>query len=345
MLARCIGPRVLSAMLCVRFAQSMARHSTQVKQAFLYRVFWAVRWAMKPRGCSKSTTRVISSRRLTTHHISRSASTSMVSRFSTVWCTPKCGLVRSLSSFCYRSMQRCAPTFQSACQSISCCMSATHWMCDACGESTRMTTIIESFPTNGPKPSELWLPAWTSTKIDRQRSPSRPRSSSTISNAGRCRTCQEGPLRCLNADLSQEHERLLLRKSIRHTTRFYDVGNPHRGADHRRDRLPYSFGIEFREFSCSSNTATRMCTPTGGTIFTRPPPRWGPPPPRPQIGLTPSRVSARLEIGKRKDSTYRSRRSHARFLDRHIDSNKISHAALLLLMLEVADADLVSPSA
>src|SRR5262245_24112742 len=56
----CIGPRVLSAMLCVRFAQSMARHSTQVKQAFLYRVFWAVRWAMKPRGCSKSTTRAIS---------------------------------------------------------------------------------------------------------------------------------------------------------------------------------------------------------------------------------------------------------------------------------------------
>ena len=108
---------------------------------------------------------------LTTHHISRSASTSMVSRFSTVWCTPKCGLVRSLSSFCYRSMQRCAPTFQSACQSISCCMSATHWMCDACGESTRMTTIIESSPTNGPKPSELRLPAWTSTKIDRQRSP------------------------------------------------------------------------------------------------------------------------------------------------------------------------------
>src|SRR5262249_36641107 len=106
------------------------------------------------------------------------------SRFSTVWCTPKCGLLRSLSSFCYRSMQRCAPTFQSACQSISCCMSATHWMCDACGESTRMTTIIESFPTNGPKPSELRLPAWTSTKIDRQRSPSRPRSSSTISNVG-----------------------------------------------------------------------------------------------------------------------------------------------------------------
>src|SRR5262249_44369857 len=82
MLARCIGPRVLSAMLCVRFAQSMARHSTQVKQAFLYRVFWAVRWATKPRGCSKSTMRAISSRRLTTHHISRSASTSMVSRFS-----------------------------------------------------------------------------------------------------------------------------------------------------------------------------------------------------------------------------------------------------------------------
>jgi len=109
---------------------------------------------------------------------------SMVSRFSTAWCTPKCGLARSLSSFCYRSMQRCARTFQSACQSISCCMSATHWICDACGESTRMTTIIESFPTNGPKPSGLRLPAWTSTKIDRQRSPSRPRSSSTISNAG-----------------------------------------------------------------------------------------------------------------------------------------------------------------
>ena len=54
------------------------------------------------------------------------------------------------------------------------CTSATHWMCDACGESTRMTTIIENFPTNGPKPSELRLPAWTSTKIDRQRSPSRP---------------------------------------------------------------------------------------------------------------------------------------------------------------------------
>lgn len=86
---------------------------------------------------------------------------------STVWCTPKCGLVRSLSSFCYRSMQRCAPTFQSACQSISCCMSVTHWMCAAYGELTRMTTIIESFPTNGPKPSELRLPAWTSTKIDR----------------------------------------------------------------------------------------------------------------------------------------------------------------------------------
>src|SRR5919201_2115671 len=169
MLARCIGPRVLSAMLCVRFAQSMARHSTQVKQAFLYRVFWAVRWAMKPRGCSKTMTRAISSRRLTTHHISRSASTSMVSRFLTVWCIPKCGLARLLSSFCYRSMQRCAPTFQSACQSISCCMNATHWMCDACGESTRMTNIIESFPVNGPKPSELRLPAWMSTRIDRQR--------------------------------------------------------------------------------------------------------------------------------------------------------------------------------
>jgi hypothetical protein len=35
----------------------------------------------------------------------------------------------------------------------------------------------------------------------------------------------------------------------------------------------------------------------------------------------------------------------ARFLDRHIKSSKISHAALLLLMLEAADADLVSPSA
>src|SRR5262245_27839159 len=32
-----------------------------------------------------------------------------------------------------------------------------------------MTTIIESSPTNGPKPSELRLPAWMSTKIDRQR--------------------------------------------------------------------------------------------------------------------------------------------------------------------------------
>src|SRR6516225_7964316 len=84
------------------------------KTGFSVSLFWAVRWAMKPRGCSKSTTRAISSRRLTTHHISRSASTSMVSRFSTVWCTPKCGLVRSLSSFCYRSMQRCALTFQSA---------------------------------------------------------------------------------------------------------------------------------------------------------------------------------------------------------------------------------------
>ena len=58
-------------------------------------------------------------------------------------------------------------------------------MCDACGESTRMTTIIESFPTNGPKPSELRLPAWTSTKIDRQRLPSRPRSSSTASSTRR----------------------------------------------------------------------------------------------------------------------------------------------------------------
>src|SRR6266513_6382753 len=35
----------------------------------------------------------------------------------------------------------------------------------------------------------------------------------------------------------------------------------------------------------------------------------------------------------------------ARFLDRHIESSKIGHAALLLLMLEAADADLVSPSA
>src|SRR5262249_31829353 len=31
----------------------------------------------------------------------------------------------------------------------------------------------------------------------------------------------------------------------------------------------------------------------------------------------------------------------ARFLDRHIQSSKISHAALLLLMFEAADADLV----
>jgi hypothetical protein len=35
----------------------------------------------------------------------------------------------------------------------------------------------------------------------------------------------------------------------------------------------------------------------------------------------------------------------ARFLDRHIESSKIVHAAVLLLMLEAADADLVSPSA
>jgi len=35
----------------------------------------------------------------------------------------------------------------------------------------------------------------------------------------------------------------------------------------------------------------------------------------------------------------------SRFLDRHIESNKIGHPALLLLMLEAADADLVSPSA
>jgi len=34
-----------------------------------------------------------------------------------------------------------------------------------------------------------------------------------------------------------------------------------------------------------------------------------------------------------------------RFLDRHIESSKIVHAALLLLMLEASDADLVSPSA
>src|SRR5215831_7017000 len=35
----------------------------------------------------------------------------------------------------------------------------------------------------------------------------------------------------------------------------------------------------------------------------------------------------------------------ARFLDGHIESSKIVHAALLLLMLEAAYADLVSPSA
>src|SRR5262245_24942936 len=35
----------------------------------------------------------------------------------------------------------------------------------------------------------------------------------------------------------------------------------------------------------------------------------------------------------------------ARFLDRHIESNKIGHAALLLLMLEAVFTDLVSPSA
>jgi hypothetical protein len=35
----------------------------------------------------------------------------------------------------------------------------------------------------------------------------------------------------------------------------------------------------------------------------------------------------------------------ARLLDRHIESSKIVHAALLLLMLEAACADLVSPSA
>jgi hypothetical protein len=34
-----------------------------------------------------------------------------------------------------------------------------------------------------------------------------------------------------------------------------------------------------------------------------------------------------------------------RFPDRHIESSKIGHAALLLLMLEAAYADLVSPSA
>src|SRR6266481_8995794 len=34
-----------------------------------------------------------------------------------------------------------------------------------------------------------------------------------------------------------------------------------------------------------------------------------------------------------------------RFLDRHIESSKIVHAALLLLMLQAAYADLVSPSA
>src|SRR5262245_14095719 len=41
----------------------------------------------------------------------------------------------------------------------------------------------------------------------------------------------------------------------------------------------------------------------------------------------------------------RGRVKRARHLDRHIESNKIGHAALLLLMLEAADADLVSPSA
>jgi len=34
----------------------------------------------------------------------------------------------------------------------------------------------------------------------------------------------------------------------------------------------------------------------------------------------------------------------ARFLDRHVESSKIAYAALLLLMLEAADVDLVSPS-
>src|SRR5262249_4166042 len=41
----------------------------------------------------------------------------------------------------------------------------------------------------------------------------------------------------------------------------------------------------------------------------------------------------------------RGRVKRARHLDRHIQSSKIVHAALLLLMLEAADADLVSPSA
>jgi hypothetical protein len=35
----------------------------------------------------------------------------------------------------------------------------------------------------------------------------------------------------------------------------------------------------------------------------------------------------------------------ARFLDRHVESSKIIHPALLLLMLEAASADLGSPSA
>ena len=35
----------------------------------------------------------------------------------------------------------------------------------------------------------------------------------------------------------------------------------------------------------------------------------------------------------------------ARFLDRHVESSKIVYAALLLLMLGAASADLVSPSA
>src|SRR5499426_4089376 len=35
----------------------------------------------------------------------------------------------------------------------------------------------------------------------------------------------------------------------------------------------------------------------------------------------------------------------ARLLDRHVESSKIVHAALLLLMLEAAYTDLVSPSA
>jgi hypothetical protein len=37
--------------------------------------------------------------------------------------------------------------------------------------------------------------------------------------------------------------------------------------------------------------------------------------------------------------------AHVGLLDRHVQSSKIIHAALLLLMLEAAKADLVSPSA